>query len=76
LIRVKLGPTAEHAIKQKRCPNLCVHSWYALVIDKKYMAGTQYYKKIYRQGSFYAMVTVLKKSRKIKITKTEHKISI
>jgi len=64
LIRVKLGPTAGHAIKEMGCPNLCVHSWYALVIDKKYMAGTQHYKKIYRQGSFYAMVTVLKNATK------------
>ena len=60
LIRVKLGPTVGHAIKQMGYPNLCVHSWYALVIDKKYMAGTQHYKKIYMQGSFYATVTVPK----------------
>ena len=40
LIRVKLGPTVEHAIKQMGCPNLCVHILYALVIDKKYMIET------------------------------------
>jgi hypothetical protein len=33
-IRVKLGPTAGHAIKQMGCPSLCVHSWYALVMTK------------------------------------------
>jgi hypothetical protein len=62
LIRVKLGPTVGHAIKQMGCPNLCVHSKYALVIDKKYMVEMQRYKKIYRQVLFYTMVTFLKKS--------------
>jgi hypothetical protein len=60
LIRVKLGPTFGHAIKQMGCPNLCIHSWDALVIDKKYTVEMQHYKKIYRQVLFYAMVTFLK----------------
>jgi hypothetical protein len=40
------------------------------------MVEMQRYKKIYRQVLFYTMVTFLKKSWKIKITKIEHKTSI